>query len=91
MSVVNLQIDFKTKGTIENNERVLVDYGTGFYVERSIEQGQMYCARKGQLIKDNMEKIAQNINQKKKIVDNITIILQKKMAILQQQQQAQKK
>jgi hypothetical protein len=51
----------------------------------------MYCARKGQLIKDNMEGIAQNINQKKKIIDNITIILQKKIAAIQQQQAQQGK
>lgn len=76
-------------GTIDNNEKVLVDYGTGYFVERSIEQGRMYCSRKSQLIKDNMEKISQNVTQKKKIIDNITLILQKKMAAIQQQQQQQ--
>lgn len=33
-----------------------------------------------------MEKISANVTQKKKIIDNITLILQKKMAAIQQQQ-----
>jgi len=75
-------------GIIENNTNVLVDFGTGYYVERNIEQAMEYCARKAQLIKDNMENITNTINQKGRFVDNITITLQRKLAQLQQQQGA---
>lgn len=88
-TLIPLTSSLYVSGTIENNTTVLVDYGTGYFVERNIEQGKMYCSRKGQLIKDNMEKISQNVTQKKKIIDNITLILQKKMAAIQQQQAAQ--
>ena len=72
-------------GYIEDNTSLLVDFGTGFYVERNIEQGMQYCGRKAQLIKENMENVTNTINQKGRFVDNITITLQRKLQQLQQQ------
>jgi prefoldin alpha subunit len=78
------------QGTIVDNENVLVDYGTGYYVERTVDQGVGYCERKGLLIKENMEKIANVVNQKKKAADQISLVLQKKIQAYQAQVAAQK-
>ncbi len=75
-------------GIIEDNNNLLIDYGTGFYVERNIEQGIQYFTRKAQLIKENMENLTNVMNQKGRFVDNITIVLQRKIQQMQQQGQA---
>ena len=72
-------------GIIEDNETLLVDFGTGYYVERNVDQSQQYCARKAQLIKENMENVTNTVNQKGRFVDNITMTLQKKLQQLQAQ------
>jgi len=73
-------------GVIEDNSNLLVDFGTGYYVERNVSQTMEYCARKAQLIKDNMENLTNTINQKGRFVDSITLTLQRKIAQMQQQQ-----
>lgn len=77
-------------GIIENTEKVLVDFGTGYYVERNIPQAMDYCTRKAQLIKENIENVTNTINQKGRFVDNITIVLQRKIQQMQQQAGAAK-
>ena len=71
---------------IDDNTSLLVDFGTGYYVERNIDQTVEYCASKAQLIQDNIVNVTKTINQKGRFVDNITITLQKKIAQMQQQQ-----
>ena len=63
----------------------MIDYGTGFYVERTCEQAGEYCERKVQMIKSNVDKIGQAITAKKKLLENVNLELQKKY---QQTQQA---
>jgi prefoldin alpha subunit len=53
-------------GTFENQEKVLVDYGTGYFVERSIEQAKDFSDRKIKLLKENGEKVTDMVNQKQK-------------------------
>lgn len=69
---------------MNDNTKLLVDYGTGYYVERNLDQGGKYCERKAQLIKEQMENVTTNLSQKGRFVDNITIVLQRKIQQLQQ-------
>lgn len=73
-------------GIIQETDGVLVDFGTGYYVERTIPQAMDYCTRKAQLIKENMENVTNTVNQKGRFVDNISITLQRKLQQYQQQQ-----
>ena len=55
-----------TSGTFENQEKVMVDYGTGYFVERSIDQAKDFSDRKIRLLKENGEKVTDMVNQKQK-------------------------
>jgi len=44
----------------------LVDYGTGYFVERSIDQAKDFSDRKIKLLKENGEKVTDMVNQKQK-------------------------
>lgn len=49
-------------GTLEDNENVLIDYGTGYFVERTMDQADGYCERKIKFLKDNLDKISNILN-----------------------------
>lgn len=66
-------------GIIEDNENVLVDYGTGYFVERSVEQAIGFCERKAAMIKENREKLGPVLAEKKKSIEIIEIALAKKL------------
>ena len=68
-----------------------MDYGTGYYVERSVEQAVGFCERKAALVKENTEKLSALIANKKKAMEQIEITLVKKVQAMQAQAAAQQK
>lgn len=80
-------IDEFSLGTLEDNQNVLIDYGTGFFVERDLGKANSFCDRKILLLKENLEKVANIIKTKRKLLDQITLELQKKIQMQLQQQQ----
>ena len=40
----------------------MIDYGTGYYVERNLKQADDFCERKVKLLKDNAERVTDLIN-----------------------------
>lgn len=75
---------------LEDNQNVLIDYGTGYFVERDIGKANAFCERKILLLKENMEKVSNIIKTKRKLLDQITLELQRKIQMQMQQQPAQK-
>ena len=57
----------------------MIDYGTGYFVERNFDQTASYCDRKIQMIKKNIEKVAEAITAKQKLLENVNLELQKKI------------
>ncbi|KAK9805258.1 hypothetical protein WJX72_009328 [[Myrmecia] bisecta] len=43
---------------------VLLDVGTGYYIEKSPKEGVEYCRRKVQMLKDSLDKIGQIMRDK---------------------------
>ncbi|CAD8080474.1 unnamed protein product [Paramecium primaurelia] len=81
-------------GRLINPQSIMIDYGTGYFVERNTEQGSHFCDRKLQLLKESQDKLSNIINQKKQFMDKLNIELQKRVMQvqqIQQQQQQQKK
>jgi len=52
-------------GKLGDTKSVLIDIGTGYYVEKTPEDGTDYCKRKVKLLKENIEKLAHIISQKR--------------------------
>jgi prefoldin subunit 5 len=44
---------------------VLVEAGAGYFIEKSNKDAVTYCERKSAHLKDNCQKVAEYINQKK--------------------------
>ncbi|CAD8208361.1 unnamed protein product [Paramecium octaurelia] len=76
-------------GRLISPQSVMIDYGTGYFVERNTEQGQHFCDRKLQLLKESQDKLSNIINQKKQFMDKLNIELQKRVLQVQQIQQQQ--
>eukprot|EP01016_Furgasonia_blochmanni_P026339 TRINITY_DN2800_c0_g1_i11.p2 TRINITY_DN2800_c0_g1~~TRINITY_DN2800_c0_g1_i11.p2 ORF type:complete len:167 (+),score=50.53 TRINITY_DN2800_c0_g1_i11:1084-1584(+) len=72
-------------GSLRDNKNVMIDYGTGYFVERNIEQSQSYCQRKIDLIKENADKLTGVMQTKGAQIDQINIILQSKLQSFQAQ------
>lgn len=69
----------------------LVDYGTGYFVERTAKQASEFCDRKNALIKEKSEKLGLLINDKKVMLEKCSMTLMSMMNQQQQQQQQAQK
>ncbi|KAL9258932.1 Prefoldin subunit 5-like protein [Drosera capensis] len=67
------------KGVLDDNDRVLVDVGTGYFVEKTMVEGKDYCQRKINLLKSNYEQLYEVAAKKKTIADEAGVILQAKL------------
>jgi prefoldin alpha subunit len=65
-------------GRLIEADKVLVELGTGYYCERSPQQAKEICERKMKLLKENMDKIAELINARKRYLDMVLQVMQKK-------------
>ena len=65
----------------------LIEYGTGYFVERETKEAVEFCSRKSKLVKEKVEKVVGVINEKKVMLEKCNMTL---MAIMNEQQQSQK-
>ncbi|KAI7851042.1 Prefoldin [Circinella umbellata] len=73
-------------GKLSNVEKVIVDIGTGYYVEKTLEGAQKFYKSKEEYVKQNLEKLQETINGKQSSLRAIVNVMQDKFQ--QQQQQA---
>jgi prefoldin alpha subunit len=50
---------------------VVIDYGTGYYVERSTDQAMKFCDRKIKFLKKNADKVREMIQAKSKTMEEV--------------------
>ncbi|XP_076029199.1 prefoldin 5 [Oratosquilla oratoria] len=66
-------------GTIADSERVLLDVGTGYYVEKDIEGAKDYFSRKVKYVTEQMEKIQKIASEKNKLREVVMDIMEVKL------------
>merc|ERR1719244_365774 len=80
-------------GQISDAEKLLIDIGTGYYVEKDIAGTKDYFSRKVKFVTEQMEKIQKIASEKSKlrevVMDIMEVQLDKQLAVIAQQQQAQ--
>lgn len=76
-------------GKLNNINSVLVDIGTGYYIEKSIQNAQKYVNDKIVYLGKSVDNIANAALQKRRDLDTITIVLQTKLSQLRAQQAQQ--
>ena len=78
-------------GQLANPDKVVVDIGTGYYVEKSSKNAQEYFNRKVKFVTENMERVQSIGNEKAKIRELVMDVMQDKLrAQFSQQQEAAK-
>lgn len=65
-------------GRLTDNNKFIVDIGTGYLAERSSEQTVAALDHTLNVVKENTEKVITEINKRKDFVDQINIAIQKK-------------
>ncbi|KAJ0023646.1 hypothetical protein NQD34_003545 [Periophthalmus magnuspinnatus] len=74
-------------GTLDDVEHVLVDVGTGYYVEKSVDDAKGFFKRKIDFITKQIESIQPALQEKHTIRQGVTEVMNMKMQQLQQSQQ----
>lgn len=74
-------------GKLVSNDKVMVDIGTGYYVQKSIEDAKKYFEKKIQFLTKQMESLQPILQQKVLIREDVLDVFQQKY---QMQMQAQK-
>ncbi|KAM7262315.1 hypothetical protein ACFE04_021392 [Oxalis oulophora] len=90
--LVPLTASLYVPGTLDDSHNVLVDIGTGYFVEKTMTEGKDYCERKINLLKSNFDQLMEfyineivvefkmQVASKKKIVaDEAGVVLQSKI------------
>ncbi|MBA0551127.1 hypothetical protein Golob_022023 [Gossypium lobatum] len=52
---VPLTASLYVPGTLDDADKVLADIGTGYFVEKAMDEGRNYCERKINLVKSNFD------------------------------------
>ncbi|XP_077247142.1 prefoldin 5 [Tasmannia lanceolata] len=77
--LVPLTASLYVPGTLEDSDRVLVDVGTGYFIEKTMVEGKDYCDRKINLLKSNYDELIEVASKKKNVADEAGAILQAKL------------
>ncbi|GBG75208.1 hypothetical protein CBR_g19844 [Chara braunii] len=78
--LVPLASSLYVPGSLTNVGKVLVDVGTGYYIEKSVDDGVNYCQRKAAFMKQNHDKVVDVIGKKQSAVEQVALTFQAKLA-----------
>lgn len=87
--MVPLTSSLYVPGQLSNIQTVLVEVGTGYFVEKEIPDARTFIASKIEMIQGNLSKVAGALSGKRRDLDAVSSILQQKLQA-QYQQQMQK-
>ncbi|WVZ59398.1 hypothetical protein U9M48_009544 [Paspalum notatum var. saurae] len=77
--LVPLTASLYVPGSLDDAEKVLVDVGTGYFIEKTMAEGKEYCERKINLLKSNFDELLEVATKKKTIADEMGLLLQAKL------------
>ncbi|KAF9080391.1 subunit of tubulin prefoldin [Mortierella sp. GBA35] len=86
--LVPLTSSLYVPGKLANVEKVIVDIGTGYYVEKTTEDAIKFYNTKVDFVKENLEKIQATVAQKQGNLRSLVDMMQYKLQIQQQEQKA---
>ncbi len=72
-------------GTIKDTSAVLVDVGTGYYIEKKPSDAAEYFGRRAGVLKLEGEKTASALTEKRQHLDAVSSVLQRKRALAAKQ------
>lgn len=75
-------------GKLSNVKSVLVDVGTGYFLEKDIPSAKTYIDTKIDYLGKNIDSIANIALSKRRDLETVTIVLQTKLSTMRQQEQS---
>ncbi len=75
-------------GTLNNVEKVIVDVGTGYFMEKSIPDARDFYSRKIDFLRANLEKLQETISAKQSHHRLVMDVIQYKFAMFEQEKQS---
>ncbi|XP_064644015.1 prefoldin subunit 5-like [Lineus longissimus] len=90
--LVPLTSSMYVPGTLSDIDNVLIDVGTGYYVEKEVEGAKAYFKRKVDFLTGEIEKLKEPLQNKYQMKQSVTEVLQMKVQaqMMAQQQTAGK-
>ncbi|KAF9574426.1 subunit of tubulin prefoldin [Mortierella alpina] len=86
--LVPLTSSLYVPGKLSDVEKVIVDIGTGYYVEKTTEDAIKFYNSKVDFVKENLEKIQATVAQKQGNLRSLVDVMQYKVQMQQQEQKA---
>lgn len=83
--LVPLSESMYAMGKMVDGDKVLVDIGTGFFVEKTVEDAKSFVERKKEYVKKQIAALDQQLDTQTRNLEQLTLVIQAK------QQQAQKR
>lgn len=77
--LVPLTASLYVPGRLDDADKVLVDVGTGYFIEKTMAEGKDYCERKINLLRSNFDQLVEVASKKKGVADEAGVILQAKL------------
>ncbi|CAN6463382.1 unnamed protein product [Victoria cruziana] len=77
--LVPLTASLYIPGTLDDADRVLVDVGTGYFIEKTMAEGKDYCDRKINMLRVNYDELVEVASKKKNMADEAGALLQAKL------------
>ena len=76
-------------GRLSNVKTVMVDVGTGYFVEKEVQAARDFLQAKLKMVSDSIEKVGMALSAKRRDLEAVTIVLQAKMQAVKQAQDRQ--
>ena len=89
--MVPLTSSLYVPGRMDDNSKVMVEVGAGYFLEENIAKARDYCERKAKTLQDNGTKVGEIIQVKKVQLGKIDTEYKKRLEALQGQVAAQQK
>ncbi|KNC96217.1 prefoldin, alpha subunit [Spizellomyces punctatus DAOM BR117] len=84
--LVPLTSSLYVPGELADLENVILDVGTGYYIEKPIPEAKDYYKRKIEYVKSNLDKLQETINDRRKRYGDLTDLINLRVALLQKEQ-----
>jgi prefoldin alpha subunit len=73
--MVPLTASLYVPGTLADPGRVVLEVGTGYYVETSIEKGKDFCARKVELVRSQLDALGEMAASRADAVRRVDVVM----------------
>ncbi len=88
--MVPLTSSLYVPGRMDDNNKVMIEVGAGYFIEEGVDKSREYCERKAKALQENANKVGEIVQVKKVQLGKIDTEYKKRLEALQGQMPPQK-